>query len=80
MNNKTLKRNFEFDIKQQDYVYEYTQIMHQMPLGNFTYTFSLSLPKVFYDINPEQHNNIFDNLEFLKNKDKINDFINNRIK
>lgn len=74
-NYKTIRKEFLFDIRHQDYIYEYKGIMHQIGIGNFTYSFGITLPKIFFDINPNQHYYFFDNVEFLADKKKIKNLL-----
>lgn len=75
-NNVCIKRNFETLIQDLDFEYVGTNIMYQTIIENKTYTFGLSLPKMFYDLKPEYYENIFRNIYFLNNKDKTSKIIN----
>lgn len=75
-NNVCIKRSFETLIQDLDFEYINTNIMYQTIIENKTYTFGLSLPKIYYDLKPEYYENIFRNIYFLHNKDKTNNIIN----
>lgn len=77
-NFQSLKRKFEFTRKDQDYEYEIVTIIQQVVRSNFTYSFSLSVPKMFYDTNPIYYNNLFLNLNFLVDKRKLDSLINSK--
>lgn len=77
-NFQSLKRKLEFTRKDQDYEYEIVTIIQQVVKGNLTYTFSLNIPKMFYDKNPQHYNKLFLNLHFLADKKKLNSLINSK--
>ncbi len=77
-NFQSLKRTFEFTRKDQEYEYEIVTIIQQVVRGHFTYTFSLSVPKMFYDVNPNNYDKLFLNLHFLDDKKKLDNLINSK--
>lgn len=73
-NNISLKRTYNYKLKDLDYEYYVTNISYQTIIAGFTYTFSLSIPSVFYNQKTEYYDNLFGNIYFLKNRkhlDKI---------
>lgn len=72
----SLKRKFEFTRKEQNFEYEIVIIIQQVVKNQLTYTFSLSIPKMFYERNPNHYEKIFYNLHFLADKKKLNSLIN----
>ncbi len=76
-NLQSLKIEFEFIRKVQDFDYEIVIIIHKVVKNNLTYTFSLSVPKMFYANNPNYYEKIFNNLHFLVDK-KLDSLINSK--
>jgi hypothetical protein len=61
----SLKRKFIHTIKDLDFVYDNVNIIQQSIRGKYFYTFSVFVPKMFYDNNPKYYDNLFLNLYFL---------------
>ncbi len=61
----SLKRKFTHTIKDSDLAYDNVNIIQQSIRGKYFYTFSIFVPKMFYDNNPEHYDNLFLNLYFL---------------
>ncbi|MGV8946717.1 MAG: hypothetical protein ACOH1N_09835 [Lutibacter sp.] len=74
-NNIALKRKMNYLIKDLDFEYDNTSISYQTIIKNFTYTFTLNLPTIFYNLNPEYYDEIFINIYFLKNRVRLNELI-----
>lgn len=73
--NKTcLRRQFEYLKRELDFEYYNTTISYQTMLNNVTYTLTLNIPKVFYEENSEKFEDIFRQVYFLKNQDKLESF------
>lgn len=75
-NHKSLKRSFTFTRKDQDLEFEITSIVQQVIIGKLNYTFGLSMPKIFYDKNPDYFNEMFFRIYFLTDKEKLNKILN----
>jgi len=78
-NNVCLKRSFNYVVREMDYEYDVTNISYQVITENTTFTFSLSLPTVFFNNNPDQYENLFRNIYFLNNREFANDIIKKSI-
>jgi hypothetical protein len=77
-NFKSLKRKFNYTLKDEDYEVKMTSIIFQVPKENFTFTFSLTVPNIFYETKPEYFENILKNIYWLSNKEKIKKTIFNK--
>jgi len=75
-NQLSLKRSFSYMVRDLDYEYSNTSIVYQTFLDNYTYTFGLDLPTVFYEENPDYYERLFLNIYFLLNKEDLNKFMN----
>ena len=74
-NNVSLKRKFNYKIKDLEFEYEFINISYQTIIGDVTYTFTLSIPTIFYDENTEFYNNLFRNIYFLKDGELVDEII-----
>lgn len=73
LNNRTvIKRIFNYDIKDLDLEYNNTCIIYQTFIDNFTYTFQLDIPTMFYEQKPNSYEDLFRNIYFLSDKNAIN--------
>lgn len=77
-NRLSLKRSFNYMVRELDIEYSNTSIVYQTFLDKYTYTFSLDVPTMFYDENPEFYESMFLNIYFLLNKEDINQFLNKK--
>ena len=77
-NQLSIKRSFNYMVREMDYEYSNTSIMYQTFIDKFTYTFGLDVPTMFYDENPDYYEDLFSKIYFLNNKDKLNQFLNNQ--
>lgn len=77
-NQLSLKRSFNYLVRELDFEYSNTSIVYQTFLDKYTYTFSLDVPTMYYDDNPEFYESMFLNIYFLLNKNKVNQFLNNK--
>ena len=75
-NVKSLKRKFEYTVRDSEYEYDNVNIIQQAVRGNYYYTFNLFIPKMFYDVNPDYYDKLYLNLYFLKDEKKLNNIIN----
>lgn len=74
-NNVSLRRKYNYKIKDLDYEYDVTNISYQTLIGDFTYTFTLSIPTIFYEEKPEFYNNLFRSIYFLKDGELLEETI-----
>lgn len=74
-NNVSLMRKFNYKTRHMGYEYDLTNTIIQTLIGDFTYTFTLSIPKIYYDVNPEFYDNIFLNVYFLKDGELLDEVI-----
>lgn len=68
-NHLSLKRIFNYMIRELDFEYENTCIMHQVRVNDFTFTFSLHIPTEFFKKKPDYYNKMFLNIRFLNNEE-----------
>ncbi|MBN2893194.1 MAG: hypothetical protein JXL97_15090 [Bacteroidales bacterium] len=76
-NNICLRRELSYSIKNLDYEYDVKNISLQTLIGDFTYTFGLTIPSLFYNQTPEYYDNLFQKIYFLKDGELLNDIIKN---
>ncbi len=74
-NNTCLKRKFNYKVKDLDFEYNILIISYQTFLNEFTYTFSLNIPKIFYDENPDYYEAFFRNVYFLKDGEQLDELL-----
>lgn len=74
-NNVSVKRKFNYTVRNLDFEYENTTISYQCLLNGLTYTFALDVPSIFYDTKPEFYDNLFLNIYFLKDGQRIEDLL-----
>lgn len=74
-NNVCLKRKFNYKIRNLEDEYDFTNISYQTQIGNFTYTFTLSIPTIFYQEKTEFYDNLFRNIYFLKDSELFDEII-----
>lgn len=74
-NNVSLKRKYNYKFKDLEYEYDVTNISYQTLIGDFTYTFTLSIPTIFYEEKPEFYGNLFRNIYFLKDGELLEETI-----
>lgn len=71
-NFKCLKHKYNYEMRDEDFTVDMTCIMFQIPKRNYTYTISLTLPKMFYDERQDFYENILKGVHWLSNKDDNN--------
>lgn len=76
----SIKRKFTHIIRDGEFEYDNINMIQQVVKGNYYYTFSVFVPKMFYVENPDYYDNLFLNLYFLIDKEKTNDIINSNFK
>ncbi|MBW8331292.1 MAG: hypothetical protein K0M40_04655 [Prolixibacteraceae bacterium] len=79
-NNICLKRKFNYTVKDLDLEYDVLTISYQTFITEFTYTFSLNIPKILYDENPEYYESFFRNVYFLKDGERLDNVIKESLK
>lgn len=79
-NNVCLKQKYNYKFRNLEYEYDVTNISYQTLIGDFTYTFTLSIPTILYEENTEFYENLFTNIYFLKDGEQIEDVIKKSIK
>ena len=70
--NLALRTSFNYLIKDLNSEIDLTYISYQTIVNNFTFTFGLYVPTVFYEENTEYYERIFGKIRFLGDKDKLN--------
>ncbi|WP_233899223.1 hypothetical protein [Tenacibaculum piscium] len=79
-NNVALRRTLNYMIRNLDYEYDNTVVQYQVLIDNLTFTFSLDIPTMFYKENPYYYEELFNNVYFLKNGERLNQLMNNQNK
>lgn len=79
-NVSSIKRKFTHTIRDGEIEYDNVNIIQQVVKGNYYYTFSVFVPKMFYDENPDYYDKFFLNLYFLIDKGKTKNIINSNLK
>ncbi len=79
-NNVSLKRKYNYKFRDLEYEYDVTNISYQTLIGDFTYTFTLSIPTIFYEERTEFYDNLFRNIYFLKDGELLEEVIRESIK
>lgn len=74
-NKVCLKRSFYYQVRDFDLVYDINTIQYQTFINDWTLTFSLSIPKVFYEENQDYWEMLFGNIYFLKNSEEVDKLI-----
>ena len=77
-NKTTLKRKFSYLVRELDLEYSNTSIIYQTIIDDFSYTFGLDIPTMFYDENPAYYNYLVTNITFLYGKDDVNNYLNKK--
>ena len=77
-NKTTLKRKFKYLVRELDLEYYNTSIVYQTLIDNLSYTFSLDVPTMFYDKNPNFYDSLILNVSFLYGKDNVNKYLNKK--
>jgi len=70
-NKVCLKRMFYYKVKNLDLEYNIQTVSYQTFINDWSLTFTLSIPKIFYDENQNHWEMLFNNIYFLKNSEKI---------
>ncbi|WP_422359644.1 hypothetical protein [Reichenbachiella sp.] len=70
-NRISLKRSFNYMVRELDFEYENTSIVYQTNSGNYIYTFGLDIPTMFYVVDPDFYNNLFLNISFSLDKNEL---------
>jgi len=78
-NNLSLKRTFNYMLRELDFEFENTCIMHQVRVNGFNYTFTLHIPTFFYEEKPRYYQELFLNISFLNNEKMLNKHLGNQI-
>lgn len=65
-NEPSLRVYFEDTRRDIDYEYDVVNIVYSTFRNNYTYTFSLGVPKIFYDNNSDYYHKLFYGIHFLK--------------
>jgi hypothetical protein len=79
-NNVSLKQKYNYKFRNLEYEYDVTNISYQTLIGDFTYTFTLSIPTILYEENTEFYDNLFRNIYFLKDGELVEDVIKKSMK
>lgn len=79
-NNVALRRTLNYMIRNLDYEYNNTVIQYQVLIDNLTFTFSLDVPTIFYKEKPYYYEELFNNVYFLKNRERLNQLLHNQNK
>lgn len=79
-NNIALRRSSNYMTRNLNYEYSNTLILYQTLIKNLTFTFSLNVPTIFYEENPTYYEELFNNVYFLKNTERLNQILNNKNK
>jgi hypothetical protein len=74
-NNISLKRKFNYKIRDLEFEYDITNISYQTLINDFTYTFTLSIPTILYEEKTEFYDNLFRNIYFLKDGELLEEII-----
>ena len=67
-----LKRSCEFNVESVNMQYKSKYISYDVYRGNLQLTFSLNLPNMFFVLNPDYYNNLFNNISFTEDMSLIN--------
>ena len=59
-------------MRDEELEYDMCSIIYQVPKGYYTYTITLTIPKVFYNQNPEYFEKIVKSIYWLTNKNDVN--------
>jgi len=70
-NRKSIRWEYKFMAKGDDYEIEMISIMFQVMIDNLTYTFGVSAPIIYYNKNPRFFNTIFNGIHFMPDKTKL---------
>lgn len=76
-NFKSIKQKYNFTLLNNDTKYEMTFILHQVPKGKYIYAFGLTVPRVFYDANPQRFEDIFDKVFILPDSSAVDYILTN---
>jgi len=74
-NKGLLRRSFKYVVRDLNSEYYLTHIVLQTFSDNITFSFSLSVPTVYYDNNTDYYENIFRGIYFLKDTEKLNELM-----
>lgn len=74
-NNSSLKRKFNYSIKDLDLEYNITIISYQTFVNERTYTFTLNIPTLFYNENQEYYERLFGNIYFLNDGERLEELL-----
>ena len=64
-NMSTIKREFKYLTRELESEYYNTSIIYQTAIGKIFYTFSLSIPTIYYEKNPNFYDTLIKNISFL---------------
>lgn len=74
-NNSCLKRKYNYKIRDLDNEYSLTIISYQTYRSDFTYTFTLNIPTIFYNEKPGYYDTFFRNVYFLKDGERLDEIL-----
>lgn len=74
-NYKALKRKYNYTVRDDNYEVDMTMLNFQVPRGNFTYTITLVVPKMFYNEKTQYFDKILKDIYWLTDKKGINETI-----
>lgn len=77
-NNACLKRKLHYKVRDLNLEFDILIISYQAFINEFTYTFTLNIPKIFYDEKPEYYEAFFRNVYFLKDGERLDDILKNQ--
>jgi len=78
--NPAIKRFLRYNERHLDYEVNMTSISYQTLVNNLTFTFTLNIPTLYYQMNQEYYGNIFLNISFLKDTETLNKLMNKSLK
>jgi hypothetical protein len=73
--NIALKRTLNYNVRDLDIIYNMKNISYQVMTNRFTFTFTLSVPTMFYNNKPSYFDNMFRNIYFLKDTETLENFM-----
>jgi hypothetical protein len=68
---------FNYKIRNLEFEYDVSNISNQTLVGDYTYTFTLSIPTIFYEENTGFYDNLFRNIYFLKDGELLDKIVKN---
>jgi len=74
-NSTAIRWEIDYVTKDLDYEYDRKMIMYQTFRNGNNYTFTLALPLVFYEGNESYYEELFSRIQWLKNQDEVNQYL-----